>query len=319
MPSVKFGSIGDDLYRRDFTINAMAVSIDKKNFGELIDHFGGRRDLKSKRIRVLHDRSFIDDPTRIFRAVRFEQRYNFKIDRHTELLIKNAVKSEMFEKVSGERLREEIGLLLGERDPLKAIKRMRSLHELRFISPKIRFDSGSEKIYKDARKLYRQYKKYFSQEPEPQLWLVSFMAVIDKLSAGESLDVCRRFMMSRSDRLKIMSCKEYGKSIIGVLSDARPMKASRIYKALEPLSREAVIFLVAKCGSRPAKKRAANFFGKHKGVRLKIKGSDLKKLGLRPGPVFARILKKTLYAKIDGSIRTKKDELLFAGRLAKKI
>ena len=319
LPSVRFSLIRDDLYRRDFTINAMAVSIDRKNFGELIDFFGGRIDLKQRKIRALHDKSFIDDPTRIFRAVRFEQRYNFKIDRPTVSLIKNAVKAEMFDRVSGERLREEIELLLKEKEPLKAIKRMGSLHELRFISPKIEFDATSERICKNVKELYKQYKKYFLKKRTLDLWLIYFMVIIDKLSLKETLKVCDRFVMRRSDRLRIISCNRFENRVISLLSDKRPARPSRIYKLLEPLSYETLIFFMAKCGKDLVKKRVTDFLGKYNGIRLRIRGEDLKRMGVKPGPDFTRILKKTLYAKIDGKVKTKEDELAFAKKLAKDI
>jgi len=315
LPSVEFGSIRDDLYRRDFTINAMAVSIEKKNFGELIDFFSGRGDLKKKRIRVLHDKSFIDDPTRIFRAVRFEQRYNFSIERYTVSLIKNAVKQEMFNKVSGERLREEIELLLKEKEPLKAIRRMRSLHELRFISPEIKFNATSERICKNVERLYEQYKKYFLKKRSLNLWLVYFTAIIDKLSLDEILKVCDRFVLRRSDRLRIISSKRFENRVITLLSSKRYVKPSVIYKLLEPLSYETLIFLMAKCGDKLVKKRVKDFLSKYNGTQLRIGGDDLKNLGIKPGPEFTRILKRTLYAKIDGKLKTKKNELEFAKKL----
>jgi tRNA nucleotidyltransferase (CCA-adding enzyme) len=317
LPSVQFGSIRDDLYRRDFTINAMAVSIDNKNFGELIDFFGGRKDLRGKKIKVLHDKSFIDDPTRIFRAVRFEQRYNFKIDSRTASLIKNAVKAEMFKKVSGERLREEIELLLKEKKPLKTIKKMRSLHELRFISPKIKFDSASEAVCKNVKVLYSQHKKYFLKNREIDLWLIYFMAIIDRLSLKQIMKVCHRFVMRRSDRLRLVSCKRFEDRVVEVLTDKRSIIPSRIYRTLEPLSYETLIFLMAKCGKKLIKKRITDFLCKYNGTRLKIKGQDLKRMGVKPGPVFTKILKKTLYAKIDGKLKSRKDELAFARKLAK--
>ena len=318
LPSVRFGSIRDDLYRRDFTINAMAISIDKKNFGELIDFFGGRRDLKNKKIRVLHDNSFIDDPTRIFRAVRFEQRYNFKIDNRTTALIKNAVRKEMFDKVSGERLREEIELLLKEKEPLRAIKRMRSLHELRFINSKIKFDAASEEICKAVKRLYKEFKRYFLKKRPLDLWLIYFMTIIDNLSLKEALRVCDRFVMRRSDRLRITSGKTLGNRTIAALSSKKIVRPSRIYKVLEPLPYETLIFLMAKCGRYLAKKRVIDFLCKYNGIHLKIRGEDLKSFGVVPGPEFTKILKKTLYAKIDGKLKTKKDELIFAENLAKR-
>ncbi len=224
----------------------------------------------------------------------------------------------MFEKVSGERLREEIELLLKEKEPLEAIKRMRSLHELRFISPKIKFDNKSERICKDVKILYRHYEKYFLKRRNLDLWLVYFMAAIDRLTLKEALRGCDRFVMRRSARLRIISCKRFDKSVIAVLSQKKDAKPSKLYRLIEPLSYETLIFLMAKCGKNLIKKRVVDFLCKYNGIRLKIRGGDLKILGVKEGPEFTRILKKALYAKIDGRLKTKKDELLFAERLARR-
>ncbi len=316
LPSVSFSSVKDDLYRRDFTVNAMAVSMDSKNFGELIDFFGGRRDLKRRKIRALHDKSFIDDPTRIFRAVRFEQRYDFTIDGRTVSLIRNAVRREMFNAVSGERLREEIELLLKEKDPLKAIKRMRGLHELRFIHPKIRFDKASEEACGNIKALYGQFQEYFSRKRGIDLWLVYFMVLIDGLNMKETLDVCARFAMKRSDRMRLTACKQFGSRVSRLLRDKRPVRPSEVYRLLEPLPYETLLFFMAKSGRRLIKRRVTDFLTKYNGIRIGIRGEDLKALGMTPGPEFTQILEKTLSAKLDGKLKNKREELRFAGKLA---
>jgi len=114
LPKVKFATIKEDLQRRDFTINAMARCLNKDNFGKLIDFYGGQKDLKKKLIRVLHDKSFMDDPTRIFRAIRFEQRLGFKIEPHTFGLMKKAMDSGVIEQVHEYRLRNELALISKE-------------------------------------------------------------------------------------------------------------------------------------------------------------------------------------------------------------
>ncbi len=318
LPSVESSSIKDDLYRRDFTINAMAISIDRKDFAELIDFFEGVKDLERRRIRVLHEKSFIDDPTRIFRAVRFEQRYDFRIDDFTTGLIRNAVKAEMFNKVSGERLREEIRLLLKEKDPLKAIKRMKSLDELRFISPKISFGAPQEEYCRNVKKLASVYGNYFSMASPCDLWLVYFMAIIDGLNLSETLRVCDRFVIRRDDKLRIISEKKSEKKVMALLSAKKEILPSRTYRALEPLSSETLLFIMAKCGGRLLKRRAKDFLTKYNSVRISLRGADLKRLGAQPGPCFTEILKATLYAKIDGLISTKQDELSFAEKQIKR-
>lgn len=315
LPSVEFSSIKNDLRRRDFTINAMAVSVNREDFGRLLDSFGGVKDIAEKRIRALHEKSFIDDPTRVFRAVRFEQRYGFKIDRSTGRLIKNAVKREMFRGVSGERLREEIVLLLKEKEPLKVIKRMKALDELRFINPKIRFGAGEAALCGNISREFISYGKYFAGRRPMDLWLVYFMAMINALSLGAARGVCERFVMSRNDRRRIISAKISANKIARLLSAEEKIKPSRIYRALEGLSHETILFITAKCKKRTAKNRIRRFLDRYRGTRTHIDGSDLKRMGIRPGPSFAKILKKTLYARMDGLISTKQDELAFAAKL----
>jgi len=126
-PDIRPGKIKEDLFRRDFTINAMAVSVNKRNFGELLDFYNGYKDLRKRLIRVMHDKSFIDDPTRIFRAVRFSVRLNFKIEPHTKQLMKKAILDGFLGEVNRGRIRKEIELFLKERNPLKCIEAFSSL------------------------------------------------------------------------------------------------------------------------------------------------------------------------------------------------
>jgi len=121
-PDVTPGTIKDDLFRRDFTINAMALALNRKNFGRLVDFYGGQKDLKKRVIRVLHDKSFMDDPTRIFRAVRFSVRFGFKIEPHTKILIKEALLAGFLGDVNKGRIKKEIELFLKEKNPGKCLK-----------------------------------------------------------------------------------------------------------------------------------------------------------------------------------------------------
>ena len=121
-PDVWPGSVKEDLFRRDFTINAMAVSINRKGFGQLVDYYGGSEDLEKGIIRVMHDRSFIDDPTRIFRAVRFSLRFGFKIEPHTKDLIKKAILAGLIGEVNRGRIKKEVELFLNENNPQECLR-----------------------------------------------------------------------------------------------------------------------------------------------------------------------------------------------------
>jgi tRNA nucleotidyltransferase (CCA-adding enzyme) len=127
LPLVRPGSIEDDLFRRDFSINTLAVCLNPKYFGDLLDPFGARDDIEGKLIRVLHDRSFIDDPTRMFRAVRFEKRFAFMIEDGTISLIDEALSAGLVERLSGYRIASELRLILREENPLPIVRRLEGL------------------------------------------------------------------------------------------------------------------------------------------------------------------------------------------------
>ncbi len=319
LPSVEFSSLKEDLYRRDFTINAMAVSINKKSFGQLIDFFGGEKDLRCGRIKVLHDGSFIDDPTRIFRAVRFETRLGFAIDGHTEALIKSAISKEMFDKVEPQRIRDEVVLILKEGRRFQALRRMAELDELRFLHPKIKLGQEMVKLFKSVADTCLWYERCGFKKRAVEKWLIYLMALFDRLSYNDASSICNRFVFRRGEVLRILSYKARARRIIGVLETRRNILPSKIYAILEPLSFEVILLMMARSASKLAKTRIRNFLQKHNGVRTSIKGDDIKALGLKPCPEFKTILQKVLYAKIDGKLKTKDDELACAARLVKKV
>lgn len=317
LPTVSSGDIRSDLARRDFTINAMAIKLNKDDFGKLYDFFGGQNDLKKGQIRVMHHLSFVEDPTRIFRAVRFEQRYNFKIDAYTENLISGAKDMEMFARTSGERLREEIVLILKEERPLKAIKRMDELHELRFIHPAIRLDKKLIRLLERVEATIGWFKLSFLKKGL-ELWLVWFLALIDQLSFNQTLEVSGRFPFRRKDKDKIFSGKRNAQLALRGLEGTRSLKASQVYKTLRNLSDEVILYLMAKARTSTTKKRISSYLLQFKKVKLTISGKDLEQMGLKPSPEFKEILDRTLYAKVDGKLKTKEDELKFAERLVKR-
>jgi tRNA nucleotidyltransferase (CCA-adding enzyme) len=310
LPTVEFSSLKNDLIRRDFTINAMAASLNKENFGQLIDFFGGEADLARGRIRALHDKSFIDDPTRIFRAVRFEQRLGFAVEKHTEELILGAVEKEMIEKVQPQRIRDEIMLILQEEGALKALKRMAELHELKFIHHDLKLDRKMVELYGSIDMTCRGYGSLPGKGPAER-WLIYLMALLEQLSHKEIASICREFVFRKSDTMRILSYKRYGKAAARALAGNARMRPSEVYKILNKLSDEAMMLLLASATSKLAKARIKDFIGKHSLVRIAVKGDDIKALGLKPGPKFKKILDKVLHKKIDGELRTRTDELKF--------
>lgn len=315
LPDVEFSPLRDDLYRRDFTINAMAIALNRNNFGQLIDFFNGQRHLQEKVISVLHDGSFIDDPTRIFRAVRFEQRFGFRIDRYTERLIRTAIKKDMFGKTGNMRIRDELILMLKEEDPILAIKRMHQLDELRFIHPKIKLQKNLTLFFKSINEACQWYKQSPLKRRAIDSWLMYLMALFENLNKRTVKALCSKFAFRRGDRLRIISYKEGCGKILKFLSQKKDLAPSQIYKRLHPFSYEAILLIFAKTKHNKVKEAIVNFLLKYNNIKIKTTGDDLERLGFRPGPHLGKALDKILYAKIDGKIRTKKDELTYAQRM----
>jgi len=309
LPTVRFSSLREDLYRRDFTVNAMAVSINKKNFGLFIDFFAGLEDLEKGIIRVLHDNSFIDDPTRIFRAVRFEQRFGFTIEDHTEYLITHAVKQEMFQRTENQRIRDELILILKERNPEKAVFRMKELHELRFIHPKLVLNKAIRGRFAELRKCINWYNSHATGKRQLDTWIINFMVILEKLTQPQVEEVVKKFVLTRSASIRLRSYKKNTKGALRKLSIGGKMSPSKIYDILEPFPHEVTLYAMAKTGSSLARRRIKKFFADYNGVKLKIKGDDIIAQGVRPGPRYKKILDQILYRKIDGKLKTKRDEL----------
>ncbi len=318
LPKVEFSSLKEDLSRRDFTINAMAVNINSRSFGFFIDFFGGKHDLKKKTIRVLHDKSFIDDPTRIFRAVRFEQRLKFEIEKHTAYLIQHAIKEEMFLRTEKQRIRDEVILILKENCPEKAVLRMKELHELRFIHPSLILPKEIERVSANIKTQVMWYETANVRRRILDVWLIYFMFMLDKLSFKETEEVLKNFVFTRSESIRVLSYKKNSSKVIRELASRKKVLPSRIFMLLEPLSHETALCMLSKSKSKLVHKRIRKFFTDYNGVTLKIKGHDLKNEGIEPGPKYKSIFDKVLCKKLDGNLKTKQEELEYLRKILGK-
>ncbi|MCK4605623.1 MAG: CBS domain-containing protein, partial [Deltaproteobacteria bacterium] len=191
MPTVALSSTKLDLFRRDFTINTLAIKLNPKEFGLLIDFFGGQRDLKDRIIQVLHSLSFVEDPTRVFRAVRFEQRYGFRIGKQTLRLIRNAVRLDIFSRLSGKRLLTELILILKEPDPRSAIRRLAGLGLLKVIHQSIRLGPTEEGVLTRSYDVLAWYDLLFRPQ-RPRKWVVYLLALFEGLKFSEIQEVVDR-------------------------------------------------------------------------------------------------------------------------------
>lgn len=314
LPTVFRGKIKDDLFRRDFTINAMAIGLNGDRFAVVFDEFGGRSDLKLRLIRALHVLSFIDDPTRILRAVRFKDRLSFSIEKNTLKWIKNAVRKRMLHKVQKHRLRDEIVAIFKEEHPFKALNTLNKLCGFSYIAPGLRFKNSWKNSFQETDKIIKWFKKNFPHKRKIEPYTMYMSLFFFGLPLKEFKRVVFEFAFHKGESSRIFSLKENFKKIEKELTKANVLP-SKVYHLLEPLSYETVLLISVLSKNKSLKRRIEDFLFKYNGQRLHIKGEDLKNLGISPGPGYKKIFSSLISAKIDGKVKTKEEELALAYKL----
>jgi tRNA nucleotidyltransferase (CCA-adding enzyme) len=314
LPVVEMSSIKLDLYRRDFTINTLAIQLNSSKFGTLIDFFSARKDIKEKIIRVLHNLSFVEDPTRVFRAIRFEQRFEFTIGKLTMGLIANAISMDFFRELSGKRVFAELRLILQEENPVATIRRLNDFDLLKVIHPSIKFDKDLMARLNSVKKVLSWHDLLFLEESYKK-WIVYFLVLIRSCKSHISKEICRRFELKPEDE-KILCAERFeADKCIFWLERNLAVSDSAIYRKLNGFKIESILFMMAVAKKKAVKKSISHFFTDLRRTQLSLKGRDLKKMGLKPGPVYRQVLEAVLDAKLDGTLKSKKDEIEFARRL----
>ncbi len=308
LPIVEHSSLKLDLHRRDFTINTLAIALNKNTFGQLIDFFGAQRDIKERTIRVLHSLSFVEDPTRVFRAIRFEHRFGFHLGKHTLNLIKNAIKMNFLSKIKGKRIWTELTLILAEDSPEKIFKRLQELDLLRFIYITLAFDKEKERLFIKMRDVLKWYELLYSGKPCDKIQFF-ILGLVDHIKEEDVLEFCRKTEISEAFKKRLLiNIKDIGETILKFAMGLQVMKKSEIYKQLEPLSLEAKLFIMSKTRSEEIKKSISNHITYKDSFKPLLTGIDLKRMGIKEGPVYKEILDRLKDAKIDLSLKTKDDE-----------
>ncbi len=317
LPTVERGPVKMDLYRRDFTINALAIQLNPKAFGELIDFFGGVKDIKDKVIRVLHNLSFVEDPTRVFRAIRFEQRLGFLIGKHTQQLIRNAVKMGFLDRLSGGRVLGELILLFQEENPVPAMRRMRDFDLLRYLHPHAKFDEEVVSLFEQIHHTLSWFDLLFLEE-KYERWVIYFYGFIDFLKSEETDEICQRLSMNERDHHRMVEGKRRADEALlkffSWISAGYKPKRSEIYALLDSLSTEAKLFMMAKTTQMTTRRYISLYFTQLKDVKPILKGSDLIALGMKPGPSVREHLDVLLKARLDEQVATRQDEVEFISR-----
>ena len=309
-PTVEWSSIKLDLYRRDFTINTLAVQLNKSSWGNLIDFFGAARDIKEKFIRILHNLSFVEDPSRIFRAIRFEQRLSFRFSKLTRSLIENTVKMEFIKSLSGKRLFMELQLILNEEKILSIIKRMAEFGLLSYIHPSIQYNMTLKAVLKNCHAVLSWFDLLFLDKA-CERWLVFFLALADQLSLGDVETLCAKFHINKRHADNVTAAKSQGLEVLKWMLTKRSFRNSELYRRLNALPVEVCLYIMAKT-NHPGVKRAVSLYFTHlQNISIHIKGDDLIRMGIKPGKIYKLILEDLHDAVLDEKIAGRDGELAY--------
>ena len=301
LPAVTPGTLKDDLIRRDFSINAMAISLAANDYGELVDPHQGKNDLEHRLIRILHPESFSDDATRILRGVRYEQRFGFEFEAQTAQLLKRDIP--MLNTISGDRIRHELELIFKEKQPEFVIKRLGELGVLPRISPSLKGDGWIAEKFDKARRL---------KKPN-QLPSLYFCLLIYSFSERGIEQFLARFNISAKLSRAMRDTLRLKTSL--PLLDKSSLKPSEIYYLLREYEPVAIEANAIASDSSTVYRHLQLFLTKLRYVRTSLNGEELKRLGISAGPEMGKVLQVLHKAKLDGEVRTKADEKKLARSL----
>jgi tRNA nucleotidyltransferase (CCA-adding enzyme) len=290
LPVVTPSHLQDDLARRDFTINAMALRLDS----ELIDPFDGQGDLARKQVRVLHDRSFIDDPTRMFRAVRYAERYNFSIEPHTLALFDPASVA----LLTPERIRHEIDLILDEPNAARMMMRLRELNLLKAIDPSLDWDSDLSRIVDSVSDSDSSAWRF---DPTPARRDLIYALWLSHFEADQFFRVSDRLAFSADQRRSITSAAQLRRDLKS-LAGSKPSAWTNYLDSIPLIS----IFVVWLETHQPA---LLNYAVTWRHIHPQTNGHALIARGMKPSPQFAQILNRLRNARLDGEVKTLEEEM----------
>jgi tRNA nucleotidyltransferase (CCA-adding enzyme) len=311
LPQVERSSIKQDLYRRDFTINTMAISLNEDTFGELLDFYGGERDLREGLVRVLHNLSFIEDPIRMLRAVRLEQRLGFRMEEMTEELISDAL--EWLDRVGGERIRQELYAVLEEDEPGKPMRRLSTLGVLQQISPLLAWDDWLEQRVVDFNEAATHWQSQALAGPSgkadsrPPTVAMCYLALVSlRATEAEVRRLAARLRLPKDDTQLLVEAGQL-RSALPLLAQ-EDLSRSGIYRLLASHT-EPVIFLCwLASDDHLVKDRLELYQSELRSVKTMIDGDYLIGTGLPPGRLYRQILGELRDARLDGRVSTFDEE-----------
>ena len=309
LPEVSYGSIKLDLHRRDFAINTLAIRLDGVFLGQMLDFYGGQRDLTAGVIRVLHSLSFVDDPTRILRAVRLEQRLGFQIEPRTQELIKDALL--LLARVSGARLRHELELAFQEPNPAVILARLAELDILNHIFEGLNWLPETAVQFQQVPQLW-QTSPWARWLADLSSMFTYFALWIIPMPIHIQLGVMKRLRVRKHTKSDLGACTELIQAATNLPLNLKP---SDVVGLLRPYPIRVLLVGRIVLAEEPAAAYIEQYIQEWRDVKTAVTGNDLHEMGLEPGPAYAILLQKLLAAKLDGKISTEAEERTLLAKL----
>jgi tRNA nucleotidyltransferase (CCA-adding enzyme) len=281
----------------------------------VIDFFGGSRDIKEKVIRVLHNLAFVEDPTRIMRALRFSSRFGFAIGKHTLSLMKGAIKLKVFDKVEGKRLLNELIHTLNEKNPVPGLTLMGNLGILQALHPALSMPPRKADLVEAVSGVLSWWKYLFVKGEKLDGWVVYLLALTETLSDEDFVAVMHRFSLPPSQVVSLVKERLEMRHALAVYAKGRVARPSEHVAVLRRFSNEALLFMMAKTSREETRKAISEYITILRNVKPLVTGRDLIAMGYEPGPIFTRILHELRNARLDGKVGTEEEEIALVRRL----
>ncbi|MDD3149580.1 MAG: hypothetical protein PHV68_02005 [Candidatus Gastranaerophilales bacterium] len=304
---VKIGcDIYEDIIRRDFTINSMALILNEKEFCTLVDPLNGFEDLKNRKLKVLHDKSFIDDPTRIIRGLKFSVRFDCGLDEHTKMLQKECLSDVRFQNMGTERLKSELQQTF---DLNKTICLKKLINEN--IYKLIDVDIVANRTFESIENFVDEYRQFF--KTSQHIWLIYLSILLIDLPINKIAQISSKLNLRGVETEILLNSKGLSEKIDQLKNE---ISRFNIYKILINYCPEAIIANLTINNSVVIKEKIDLFFNELQHIKIQSSGTDLINVGLLPGPVFGEVLEKLLELKINQKINTYEEELNFIRNFA---
>jgi tRNA nucleotidyltransferase (CCA-adding enzyme) len=318
LPETEPASLVEDLGRRDFGVNAMSMRIDGASFGEFTDPLDGRQDLAARQIRVLHDGSFQDDPTRILRAARFAARFGFRLEETTNRLLAAAIEQGCLSTVSGKRIGTEIVALLHEDQPEHSVRMLEEWGVwTEVFGSSIELPESDSDAFRQVRESVDWYRGLQESVdlPAAEPWIVGWLRLTGTSTLAGVGELTGRFQMGPVAQAAVTGLIDRRTTVLHFLGRPHHGADSALYEALKGLSPESLLYLVSLSPTTAPRRRVERYLRQLRSVEPLVNGADLLNLGMAEGADLGELLQRLLHAQLDGRFATRDEALAEARRM----